>query len=159
MALGPVFDAVSDWILEPNRQHVEPEEVVSDRENSRDSRDRNNQQQSGSGVDRNDRKDMRGRNGREERREGGGGGGDINKEETRGLAGYFFSALYNAGASLFTGDFAALSLGSDAEDDTQVPIYLPSSFYLPFHSRTKSRFLPTVSFLFLPYKGNFSPVS
>ena len=121
MALGPVFDAVSDWILEPNRQHVEPEEVVSDRENSKNrDRDRNNQQ-SGSGINRNDREDMRGRNGREG---GGGGGGDNrHKEETRGLAGYFFNAIYNAGASLFTGDFAALSLGSDAEDDTQVFIY------------------------------------
>ena len=117
LALGPVFDAVSDWILEPNKQHVEPEEVVTDRENSKNrDRDRNSQQQSGSGIYRNDREDMRGRN----EREGGGG----NKEETRGLAGYFFSAIYNAGASLFTGDFAALSLGLDAEDDTQVFIYL-----------------------------------
>ena len=125
MALGPVFDAVSDWILESNKQHVEPEEAVSDRENRKNrDKDRNNQQQSGSVIYRNDGEDMRGRNGREVRGGGGGGGDNRNKEETRGLAGYFFSAIYNAGASLFTGDFAALSLGSDAEDDTQVFIYL-----------------------------------
>ena len=97
MALGPVFDAVSDWILEPNKRHVEPAEVYSDRDNRK--------------TGRQERDDRSGRNGRE--------GGD-SKEESRGLAGYLFGAVYNAGARLFTGDFAALSLGSDAEDEIQV---------------------------------------
>ena len=94
MALGPVFDAVSDWILEPNKPHIEPAEVYTDRENRQAGRD--------------------GREGRNVREAGN------SKEETRGLAGYLFNAVYSAGASLFTGDFAALSLGSDAEDEIQV---------------------------------------
>ena len=97
-----MFDAVSDWILEPNKRHVEPAEVYNDRENRQAGREARAREDRGGGG---------GRNGRD--------GGDT-KEETRGLAGYLFSTAYRAGASLFTGDFSALSLGSDAEDELKV---------------------------------------
>jgi hypothetical protein len=98
-----VIDAVSDWILEPNKRHVEPAEVYNDRENRQAGREAREREDRGGGGG--------GRNGRD-------GGG--NKEETRGLASYLFSTAYRAGASLFTGDFSALSLGSDAEDEMKV---------------------------------------
>lgn len=100
-----MFDAVSDWILEPNKRHVEPAEVYNDRENRQAGREARAREDRGGGGGRN------GRDGRD--------GGDT-KEETRGLAGYLFSTAYRAGASLFTGDFSALSLGSDAEDEMKV---------------------------------------
>jgi hypothetical protein len=77
---------------------VEPAEAINDRENRQAGREAREREDRGGGG-----------------RDGGG-----SKEETRGLAGYLFSTAYRAGASFFTGDFSALSLGSDAEDEMKV---------------------------------------
>ena len=44
-------------------------------------------------------------------------------DQNIGLAGYLFGVAYSAGVNLLSGNFSALALGSDAEDETQVPLY------------------------------------
>jgi hypothetical protein len=50
-----------------------------------------------------------------------------------GLAGYLFGVAYNAGLNLLSGNFSALTIGSDADDATQVCFshYISVRFDIP----------------------------
>lgn len=102
-ALGPTLEAISEWILEPSRQVDDRCLEASRKQQERDRRD-------ASGADA-----MKGN-----------GKGKGEGEQNIGLAGYLFGVAYNAGVNLLSGNFSALTLGTDAENGTQV-LYSVSS--------------------------------
>ena len=94
-ALGPTLDAISEWILEPSRRFDDGCRAGSRRQQE---------------IDRRDIASADAMKGKEDR--------------NIGLAGYLFGVAYNAGVNLLSGNFSALSVGSDAEDGTQVLLLL-----------------------------------
>ena len=99
MVLGPVIDAISDWILLPSRRcsddNYDPTESESNR-NRNGNGSRNNEVAS----KRNTR--------------------SSDDSQPKGLAGLLFGALFSTGVNILSGNFSALGIGSDGDDEDEV---------------------------------------
>lgn len=99
MVLGPVIDAISDWILQPSRRSEDEEEDESHQSSSENERDRNGKSsRNNEGAS---KRSMR----------------SSDDSQPKGLAGLLFGAIYSTGINLLSGNFSALGIGSDDDDE------------------------------------------
>ena len=119
MAFGPVVQALSEWILDPGSRQDRDRQGVE--EDVGEGESRNATTEMGARRDGDSReREVRGRVGRQRGQASNAVSGSSrtnaargNAGEPRGLAGLLLGAAYSAGLSLLTGDFSALSAGSD----------------------------------------------